>query len=117
MRRVPFPFINLEGRNHAICNFRLFPRPSDREYPGAVACTTPIEVRDLESPSEFGHFRPVEDGFDDGEAPAPWRRSRSAWIDRTDREWRPTLSRRREVLTIARVARPRDRRPSCHSIF
>jgi hypothetical protein len=31
------------------------------------ARTTSIEIRRLERPSEFGHFRPVEDGFDDGE--------------------------------------------------
>jgi hypothetical protein len=30
--------------------------------------TTSSKIRRLERPSEFGHFRPVEDGFDDGEA-------------------------------------------------
>jgi hypothetical protein len=30
------------------------------------ASTAPIEIRRLENPSEFGDFRPGEDGFDDG---------------------------------------------------
>jgi hypothetical protein len=62
-RRLPQE--SFRNRNHAGIGGDGGYRRMIHEVP--CARTASIEARRLERPSEFGHFRPVEDGFDDGE--------------------------------------------------
>ncbi len=85
---------------------------------GALPCarTTPMEIRRLESPGEFGHFRPLEDGFDDGEALRRGvvrdQHGLTGRIEGGARRFHPPP--RSSHDSLGRQAR--DRRP-CHSIF